>query len=158
MPYRAEHCKHFSRPVGAFGMTTSGTLRSYSRRRQRFFNAWQAIDMGTPSRAFPVAPPDIRVRTTVARLGKPFTVVSVQQDPMSESEHLEKLSSMQGSGSHAMGREHYPPARAEYRSRPETALRLVSGWASAPQGRPASWASIQAVRLESQSLRWSISP
>ena len=39
------------------------------------------IDIGRPSRAFPVTPPGIRVRTTAVRLVKLFSVLPTKQVP-----------------------------------------------------------------------------
>jgi hypothetical protein len=43
----------------------------------------RTIDIGRPSRAFPVTPPGIRVRTTAVRLVKRFTIRPIEQDLMS---------------------------------------------------------------------------
>ena len=59
-----------------------------------------------PSRAFPVTPPGIRVRTTAVRLVKLCAIWPIERGPKNQSEHLEKRSSKQGCGSHATGREH----------------------------------------------------
>ncbi len=64
------------------------------------------IDIGMPSRAFPVTPPGIRVRTTAVRLVKLFAVWPIEQGLKNQSEHWEKHSSERGCGSHATGREH----------------------------------------------------
>ncbi len=42
-----------------------------------------SIDIGMPSRAFPVTPPGIRVRTTAVRLVKLFPVLPIKKGPKS---------------------------------------------------------------------------
>ena len=64
------------------------------------------IDIGMPSRAFPVTPPGIRVRTTAVRLVKLFAIRPIERGLKNQSEHLERHSSEQDCGSDATGREH----------------------------------------------------
>jgi hypothetical protein len=46
-----------------------------------YFLGAASIDIGMPSRAFPVTPPGIRVRTTAVRLVKLFPVLPIKKGP-----------------------------------------------------------------------------